>query len=313
MFITSLYLSATTYSWFSVNRIVYISNLNIKVEANGGIEISADAVNWDTTLLEENIINAKDTYTNNTNQIPFSMEPVSTGKNVTNGKLEMFYGYTENIESNYLLMAERSIEQQGYGEDSDGKFMAFDLFLKTSTDTRLYLSNESFVKYEGDNPGVENSIRFAFLVEGNVSSDTDYKTIQNLNGATSSSTYIWEPNYDVHTEGGIKNAKEVYGINVSKSNNKEILYDGLVANITKNDKILIEDANNKNHPDKFKKVNVDYLTSSNFENNIEVFSLKSGITKVRVYIWIEGQDVDCENNSAVGDVEFNFQFTTNPS
>ena len=239
MFITSLYLSATTYSWFSTNRIVYISDLNIKVQANGGIEISADAINWDNTLLEENIINAKDTYQNNTNQLPFSMEPVSTGKNVTNGKLEMFYGYTENIESDYLLMAERSIEEQGYGEDSKGKFMAFDIFLKTPTDTRLYLSNESYVKYEGDNPGVENSVRFAFLIEGNVPSDTDYRTIQNLDNATSSSTYIWEPNYDVHTEGGIKNAKEVYGINVSKSNNKEISYDGLVANITKNDKILL--------------------------------------------------------------------------
>ena len=104
-----------------------------------------------------------------------------------------------------------------------------------------------------------------------------------------------------------KNKTQVINLNVSN----HVRITGV--NITKNDKILIEDANNKNHPDKFKKVNVDYLTSSNFENNIEVFSLKAGITKVRVYIWIEGQDVDCENNSAVGDVDFNFQFTTNPS
>ena len=59
--------------------------------------------------------------------------------------------------------------------------------------------------------------------------------------------------------------------------------------------------------------NIDYLTKSNFEQNVKVFSIKPGINKVRVYIWMEGQDVDCEDKSAIGDVEFNFQFTTNPA
>ena len=56
-----------------------------------------------------------------------------------------------------------------------------------------------------------------------------------------------------------------------------------------------------------------FASSNNFNENMEMFNLKAGITKIRVYIWIEGQDVDCENNSAVGDIEFNFQFTTHPS
>ena len=34
---------------------------------------------------------------------------------------------------------------------------------------------------------------------------------------------------------------------------------------------------------------------------------------MRIYIWIEGQDVDCENGSSSGDIEFRFQLTTNPS
>jgi len=313
MFLTSLGLTTSTYAWFSTNRIVYISDLHIKVQAQGGIEISTDAREWNTMLTQENIVNASETYKNNTNQIPFMMEPVSTGKNVTNGKLEMFYGYTENIGNDYMLLATRSIETESYGQSSDGKFMAFDVFLKTTNDTNLYLSNTSGVTYEGTSPGIENSVRFAFLVEGNTPATANYETIQNLNSATTNTTYIWEPNYDTHTEHGIKNAKEVYGIDAKKNNSEQILYDGLVANITKDDKILIADANNKNHPGLFKRVDVDYLTSSTFDTNIEIFSLKAGITKLRIYIWIEGQDVDCENNSAVGDIEFNFQFTTNPS
>lgn len=313
MFLTSICLSTSTYSWFSTNRIVYISELHIKVQAQGGIEISTDAQEWNTILTQEDIVNAHETYENSTNQLPLTMEPVSTGKNVSSGKLEMYYGYTENIGNDYILMANKTEETEGSGEASNGKFMAFDMFLKTTNDTKLYLSNTSGATYQGTTPGIENSVRFAFLIEGNLPTTADYKTIQNLNNATSDTTYIWEPNYDTHSENGIKNAKEVYGIDTKTNNNEQILYDGLVANITKNDKILIADANNTNYPELFKKVDVDYLTSSNFDSNIEIFSLKAGITKVRVYIWIEGQDVDCENNSAVGDIEFNFQFTTNPS
>ena len=32
----------------------------------------------------------------------------------------------------------------------------------------------------------------------------------------------------------------------------------------------------------------------------KVFSLKAGITKVRMYMWIEGQDVDCIANASHG-------------
>ena len=44
-----------------------------------------------------------------------------------------------------------------------------------------------------------------------------------------------------------------------------------------------------------------------------LLNLQAGITKVRVYLWLEGQDVDCENNASVGDLAFSLQFSTNPS
>ena len=30
-------------------------------------------------------------------------------------------------------------------------------------------------------------------------------------------------------------------------------------------------------------------------------------------MWVEGQDIDCENNASVGDFSFNVQLTTNRS
>lgn len=310
IFITSIYLSTAAYSWFSTNRTVYISELSIKVKAQGGIEISTDAKDWKTYLTQEDILKANETYTQSVNQLPMTMEPVSTGKEVLNGKLQMYYGYTENDEKDYILLADKNEESEA---NEDGKFMVFDIFLKADNAEDLYLAPTSGAFYKGITPGIENSIRFAFLVEGNVSDSQNVTGAQNLLNATSDTTYIWEPNYDTHSENGIRNAKQVYGLDVSSSNSSQVVYDGLINEITKEDKVYVSKANQNTYPNLFRRVNIDYLTKSNFEQNVKVFSIKPGINKVRVYIWMEGQDVDCEDKSAIGDVEFNFQFTTNPA
>lgn len=41
----------------------------------------------------------------------------------------------------------------------------------------------------------------------------------------------------------------------------------------------------------------------------KVFSLKADITKVRMYMWIEGQDVDCEDDASGSNIAFDLQLT----
>lgn len=41
----------------------------------------------------------------------------------------------------------------------------------------------------------------------------------------------------------------------------------------------------------------------------KVFSLEAGITKVRMYMWIEGQDVDCEDDASGSNIAFDLQLT----
>ena len=38
---------------------------------------------------------------------------------------------------------------------------------------------------------------------------------------------------------------------------------------------------------------------------------RAGITKLRIYLWLEGQDYDCEDNSSGGSISFNLSFTLN--
>ena len=45
----------------------------------------------------------------------------------------------------------------------------------------------------------------------------------------------------------------------------------------------------------------------------QVVRLEAGVTKIRVYMWIEGQDVDCENNASGTDISYNVQLSTQSS
>ena len=45
----------------------------------------------------------------------------------------------------------------------------------------------------------------------------------------------------------------------------------------------------------------------------QVIRLSAGVTKIRVYMWVEGQDVDCENNASGTDISYNVQLSTQSS
>lgn len=314
LLMTTISLSFTSYAWFSTNRLVRVDLLDVNVRAQGGIEISADGTNWRGALSVYDIEEARSTYPNSVNQIPKTLEPVSTIGQLENGKLKMFYGTAENdLYGNYILSAERSIETESFDESSNGKFIAFDIFLKTNKQSQLYLTPLSNVMYNGETSvGIENAVRIAFVEEGNVPTGTNIETIQSVYTNERENVYIWEPNYNTHTPSGIENARNLYGINASLD--YEIIeYDGISNPISSSQKIYTSRAKSNLYPAYFSKVNINYYTENNFTTNKEIFTLKSGITKYRVYMWIEGQDVDCENNASIGNITLNLQFTTNPS
>lgn len=301
----------TTYAWFSSNRVVSIDSLDVHVQADGGLEVSTDAVNWKQVITVQDIMNARDNYRNSVNQIPYQFYPVSTGGNISQGKLEMFKGEATNTDStDFILVSQPSVETEGFGEESEGSFIAFDLFFRTTNRKELYISSNSEVTYLGEeSKGIENATRVAFLNEG-TSGDNAF-TAQSLNQANKA--YIWEPNYDTHTEFGVQNAQNIYGITTSMTGGALLPYDGVTSEIKAGDHVLLQNANSNSYPSMFRRVNVDIHTPKNHGTNEKLFDLTPSITKVRIYMWIEGQDVDCEDNASYGDISFRLEFTTNPS
>ncbi len=311
LFFSTFFLITTTYAWFSANRMVSIESLNVHVQADGGLEVSTNAIDWKQVVTVQDIMEAREKYPNSVNQIPYQMSPVSTGGGIGEGKLELFEGNATNDQtSDFILVANRNIETESFGEESDGVFIAFDVFFRVKSSKELYLDGTSKVQYTGDSTsGIENATRIAFLVEG--TSEDVPNTSQNLKNA--SKAIIWEPNYDVHTEHGVEHARLVYGLTTSQTGAAILPYDGVISNIFSTDNILVSQANAAMYPSFFRSMTMDIATANAGANNQKILDLLPSVTKVRIYMWIEGQDVDCEDYASYGDITFDLKFTTNPA
>ena len=310
LFFSSFLLMTTTFAWFSANRMVSIDSLNVHVQTDGGLEVSTNAIDWKQVVTVQDIMSAREKYAGSVNQLPYRMNPVSSGGNISDGKFELFIGNATNSVDDFILVADRSIETESFGEDSDGNFIAFDVFFRVTSSKELYLDGSSKVEYTGEaNPGIENATRIAFITEG--SSADNPNVSQGLNNGLSS--IIWEPNYDVHTEYGVSHARDVYGLTTSLSGADRLSYDGVTAVIPSDLNIPISLANAGTYPGLFKNVNIGIETPKNGGTNQKITDLLPSVTKVRIYMWIEGQDVDCEDNASYGDITFDLKFTVNPS
>ena len=314
-FFLTIFLSTITYAWFTSNRLVDLQFFDIHVETDGGLEISANAIDWKSELLVDDLKNAYKTYPTSLNQVPGVMMPMSTGGSIdANGYLTMFYGQAEyGGNGNYYLTTYRKVEERTTEESNNGDYIAFDVFFKTTAEKKVYLSSGSFVRpKEGDSLGIENSARVAFIRQGDIASETNVNGAQALKTNNENNVIIWEPNYDVHTEHGVTNARRTYNINTTTTNAEIIHYDGVVGTVTNSSMVELGSANATNYPNLFSNVDVDIYTRSDNTQNFELFSIAAGITKVRVYMWLEGQDVDSENQASHGDITYYLEFTINP-
>lgn len=316
LLITGVMLATSTYAWFTTNRIVKVETLNVKVQSEGSLEISVDGINWKAGIDQDELVAARATYPGSVNQLPLMIEPISTiGALDNRGYMNMYLGEVRSNDSgDYILTSTKSTETESSGETSDGKFVAFDIFLKTTEAKDLYLTGKSNITYNGTTSvGTENAVRVAFIVEGNTDAGSSTSVIQSLSTTNQDNVYIWEPNYNTHTKTGISNAKDIYNITTSETNAQYISYDGVQAEISEGENITLKESLASKYPAKFSTVTPKIMTPTGSTTYQKLINLASGITKVRVYFWLEGQDVDCENNASVGDLAFTLEFSTNPS
>ena len=313
---TGVILTASTYAWFTANKTVTVSEIDVNVTTSEGLQISTDASTWKTVISNDDITGV--TYPGNTNQLPketATIKPTSTIGEIdgTTGFMKMFVGTVEsNDAGNYILTATKSLETKS---TTTGDFVVFDLFFQTNAAATVYLTSSSSVAASKTATGIQNAARVAFVVQGHAAAGTDADTIRALknDGTGSVKAIIWEPNNDVHTAAAVKHAFDVYKINTQQEGAPKLAYKGVKANINKAANIPLNPDDASGAADYFADVtpNISTTAAGILRTKYErVFDLEAGVTKVRIYMWVEGQDVDCEDNASGGAVAYNLQFST---
>lgn len=298
---TGVLFSTSTYAWFTANRTVTIEQLDVNVGAESGLQLSVDGSNWKPLITQDDIRGAVNTYSAAVNHIPTdSIYPVSTGAVIdpATGYLNMYKGLVDTNDDHYVLTSTKSTETA----TAAGDFIVFDLFVKITEASDIYLTSASKV-ISDTNKGLQNAARVAFVYQGRGEASATAGTVQAYKASADSPVYIWEPNADAHTGAALKHGTDTYGIDASSMAN--VPYNGVIAEFAKADDVLL----NSTATDKFKLVTGLIYTAASNDTYTKYFSLQAGITKFRVYIWVEGQDIDCENDASGSKVSYNIQLS----
>ena len=106
--ITGVVLSTSTYAWFTANKTVTVSDINVNVSTANGIQVSVDGFNWNTVITNADITGAVTTYPAAKNQLPAtgnSLSPVSTIGEIDTqtGFMKMFSGEIIGSDSGNIL------------------------------------------------------------------------------------------------------------------------------------------------------------------------------------------------------------------
>ncbi len=323
LLLTAVLLIMSTYAWFTANRTVNLDALDVTVATSSGLQISADGITWKTVLEKDDVLNAYQTYPTAVNQLPSLMAPVSSvGELDASGHMKMFYGKVEaDMDTtsasygSYLLTTQAQVDKESStitttGEYDKGYYMAFDVFLKVETKSdNLYMSGT--VTEPLTQKGLANAARVG-IIKGpsNVTTDASSAEIQALSTA-GGSVVVWEPNADTHTQNGINNAQALgWGGTLSVgTGNAPVTYDGSKAEVAN---VPLAEATAALHGNEFAQVTTTATGRDDVPNMELAGGLEAGVTKLRLYFWVEGQDIDCENNASGTDVQLDMSFSLDP-
>ncbi len=282
LIVSAIVLTSATYAWFSMAKRVEVESMELNVTSPEGIQISANTSAFTTKLTVADITGESTTrfkaYEGNINNIPTTVKPSSTNMD-TNGFLPPFYDGSIN-DTGTMDISSRSDVGSGY--------VAFDLFIKLKTATTVKFGS-STVTCES-NTDLPTAMRIALVNCGTVDEKAEASAIQaKLPGVSAAGKVVYELDASKHTEAatalgasGIMTTKPLIraGSNIAT----DATYSNIVSNTTYAGFL-----------------GATLATSA----SAATISVAAGITRMRVYMWMEGNDVDCANDVAGSTINFN--------
>ena len=307
--LTAIMMIVSTYAWFSANREVSITGITATVSAAEGLQISLDAATWGSSVtVNQTALTTLGTAVNNF-QWPDELVPVSTGGQIDGNDVQFFFGDISADGTTLTNCADVTVDGT--------KYIAFDVYFKNSSSRatdNLQLNTGSTVAIGAANgvsgTGLEYSTRVGVLLYDNHKAMSETAAnCRSMAAGTTPLASIWEPNATRHIAEVVANDGRISAdpqafttlglisagsgtltpVNVSTVGTSTFLQ----AQTTMQTAGALTAAQNMTAVD----------------GTTELTLVGNSIMKARVYIWLEGQDPDCNDTASTGkeiDVVINF-------
>lgn len=288
LIVSAIVLTSSTFAWFSMSKKASVDAMDLTVSSPEGIQISANASTWTASLSLDEIFDTDasttsryDAYEGNVNLYPADLIPVSSAflDADSNTGFANFYKTTLN-DSGAATTAKVA---QTAGNDDNAGLIAFDLFFKVAQQTTVYFHSSQFT--DPGNSDVLTALRVGFTPLGNVAIGTSAADAIALKGFTRSNTN----NIVYEVDAVNRSADAVADGQTSGVLTTKYIQNASAAGATTGGILTTSSSISTSYA----KVVTDQAA-----NSAKSFVLNAGITKMRVYIWVEGQDVDCRNSIA---------------
>ncbi len=293
LIISGISLTTATYAWFTSNRAVKVDEIDISAQASGGIQISADALTWSNQVTLEQLKAEATTYIPTT-----SLMPVTTvGVNGGTGAFDFYIGELNDAGDKVTLTKTT---------DDENKYVSFDLYFYSATpqtvifDAGTQVAVKNVTGGEGSSAkdaGLKSSVRVGFLHQG-VDATATQATAKALNGGVLANQIIWEPNADKHTDFAVSQLGATADTVLATMGGKAAAATAVATDASTHFETITTAHNLKTS------------TVTQVYPEGTLWNFEAGINKVRVYVWIEGQDIDNEDSASLGSgvgVKLNFK------
>ena len=288
--VSAIVLTSSTFAWFSMAKRVEVETMELNITSPDGVQLSGNA-NAFTTMLTLADLKGETTarwaaYEGNENNFPELLAPSSSNLYVARS-LPTFYS--------------GSIDDAGYinatqvANDTTSGYVAFDIFVKVGQDQKVYWS-ESTVEC-ADNPDVVSAMRVALVNCGTVAAKAEAPAILGVKPANANQNRVvmYEPNSTNHTDAsGYADGATVPDLYLTSAFTKRTP--------TGNGKNIMQESQYAGAALGTRATDANKTTNAYFD-------AVTGINRVRVYLWMEGNDVDCENSVAGATLNFNLVLT----
>lgn len=157
-------------------------------------------------------------------------------------------------------------------------YICFDIYVKVNVANKLHLEKGSTVTCADKDTELATRVAFVNLGYGQTAKEAQDKSGEHW--VPSTEIKIWEPNSTTRSQAYL---------NAGGTESGKLTYKGIADTSKKEEAVTT----------------FDFVEST---DSVELCSLNEGYNRIRVYIWLEGQDVDCLNEISGGKLSVNLKF-----